>query len=52
MKDGTAVPDFIFIKTLDSGDHIIELKAADLPPGLNSVFEVELRVYDPNSDAT
>ena len=52
MKDGTKVPEFIFIKTLHDGDHIIELKAADLPPGLNTVFEVQLKVYDPNVDAT
>ena len=52
MRDGTRVPDFIFIKTLENGEHIIELKAADLPPGLNTVFEVQLKVYDPNVDAT
>lgn len=52
MRDGSKVPDFIFIKMLADGEHIIELKAADLPPGLNKVFEVQLRVYDPNADAT
>ena len=35
MADGAKVPDFIFIKTLPSGEHIIELKAAELPPGLD-----------------
>lgn len=52
MRDGTKVPEYIFIKTLDDGEHIIELKAAELPPGLNAVFEVQLKVYDPNVDAT
>ena len=52
MRDGTPVPDFIYIKFLDDGNHLIELKAADLPPGLNTVFEVQLKVYDPNADAT
>ena len=52
MRDGSKVPDFVFIKVLEDGDHIIELKAADLPPGINSIFEVQLKVYDPNSDAT
>ena len=51
MPDGEPVPDFIFIKTSEDGDHLIELRAADLPPGLNSIFEVYLKVYDPNSDA-
>ena len=40
MRDGSKVPDFVFIKVLEDGDHIIELKAADLPPGINSIFEV------------
>ena len=52
MRDGkTAVPECIFIKTLDNGEHIIELEAKELPPGFNSVFEVQLKVYDPNTDA-
>lgn len=51
MRDGEAVPDCIFIKILPDGEHIIELKAAELPPGFNSVFEVQLKVYDPNADA-
>ena len=55
MRDGSPVPDCIFIKTNPSGDFIIELKAADLPagcPGDSTVFEVQLKVYDPNADAT
>ena len=40
MRDGTRVPEFIFIKPLEDGNHIIELKAAELPPGLNAIFEV------------
>ena len=51
MADGSPVPDFIFIKELPSGERIIELKATELPPGLDSVFEVRLKVEDPNSDA-
>ena len=52
MPDGSSVPDFIFIKYDEEGNHLIELKAADLPPGFDSTFEVNLKVYDPNADAT
>ena len=55
MRDGEPVPDCVHIKMLEDGEHIIELKAQDLPPGLpghNAVFEVQLKVYDPNTDAT
>jgi len=55
MRDGQVVPDCVVIKVLPNGDHVIELKAEDLPPGVpgeNSVFEVQLKVYDPNNDAT
>lgn len=40
MNDGSKVPEFIFIKTLNDGKHIIELNSAELPPGANSIFEV------------
>ena len=55
MRDGSDVPECIQIKTLESGEPIIELHAAGLPegrPGGSSVFEVQLRVYDQNADAT
>ena len=55
MRDGSDVPDCIEIKNSPDGDLCIELKAADLPAGCpdgGSIFEVQLKVYDPNSDAT
>ena len=55
MHDGSSVPECIQIKSLEDGDYIIELKAAELPdgcPGGSSVFEVQLKVFDPNADAT
>ena len=52
MRDGSQVPDFIFISVLPDGERVIELDSASLPPGHGAVFEVALRVFDPNSEAT
>ena len=52
MRDGSQVPEFIFIKVLPEGKRVIELDSAELPPGHGATFEVALRVYDPNSEAT
>ena len=46
------MPDFIFIKVLSDGERVIELDSAELPPGHGAAFEVALRVFDPNSEAT
>ena len=52
MRDGSQVPDFIFISVLPDGERVIELDSAELPPGHGAVFEVALSVFDPNSEAT
>lgn len=46
------MPPYILIKVLPNGERVIELDSAELPPGHGAVFEVALKVFDPNSEAT